>query len=286
MTRTSWRLVFLTVCVVAAIAGQARCAEDFSKVYGKANKAVALIDFEDRAREVGSGVVVGITESGSALVLTAQHVVEHYEEVLVYFAGFVESYDGTVHDRFFDDTQDLAVVVVDDPPPGLDVISFRESAGKKGERIGTIGHPLGELYTWSDGNITNIHGKYITHDARLEVGHSGGPVLDGCCRMLGMNVELREPPEEGLGQEEVEGVAVALGASSIVSVMDGWFTDIRFREKWQVKKYCSFWQRFYKDPVFLVAEGLVIGGAVYMLRPEPDGKDDMFGAPPPPPPSW
>jgi S1-C subfamily serine protease len=275
----------VAVCFVFTFTGQAHCAEDFSKVYGKADEAVVLIDFEDGGREVGSGVIVGITESGSALILTAYHVVEGYERVLIYFTGAIEPYDGTVHDVFLDETQDLAVVTVQHPPPGLDVIRFRESAGKKGERIGTIGHPMGEFYTWSDGNITNIHGKYVTHNARLEPGHSGGPVLDKCCRMLGMNVEVIVLPEEGFEHGDEEGAGIALGASSIVSVMEGWFADIRFKEKWQVKKYCSFWQRLYKDPVFVVVEGLVAGGIAYVVIPKPNGEDKIFGEPPQPPPT-
>jgi S1-C subfamily serine protease len=262
-----------------------RGAGDFSKAYEKVNRAVVLIDFQDGAREVGSGVVVGITPRGSAVILTADHVVTGYDQVLVYFAGSIEPSSGRVHERFFDQMQDLAVVVVEHAPSDVDVISFRESVGKKGESIGTVGHPLGELYTWSGGNITNIHGKYVTHDARLARGSSGGPLLDGCGRMLGLNVHVVEVPEEddlGLTQDTVEGSSVALGAATIISSLEGWLGEMDFREHWRVKKYCSFWHRLYQDRLFNAAEVVIAGAVAYLFWPDDDGVKE-FGEPPPPP---
>lgn len=280
-------VILILLAVIVLGTGSAYGEKDFADVYGKANKAVVLIESEDGARE-GSGVIVGTTPSGTALILTAHHVVNGYGKVIVSFSGVIETYDGTVSVKFFDDTQDLAIVSVDDPPPDLETINFRKSAGKKGESIGTIGHPLGEAFTWSSGSITNLHGKYITHDAKLERGSSGGPLLDGCARMLGMNVHLIELPDEitGIDQDTLDVGGVALASNSIISIMDGWFSDTRFDKKWGVKKYCSFWQRLYKDPLFLIPEiGAAVYGIIALVTGDDvkEGEEKTFGTPPLPP---
>jgi S1-C subfamily serine protease len=282
--------VSILLCVFVFAAGTVSVygQEDYSDVYGKANKSVVLIDFEDGAREVGSGVIIGITRGGSALILTAHHVVNGYEEVIVSFSGIIEPYAGIVSDTFYDDAEDLAIVIVREPPQDMKVINFKKASAKKGESVGTIGHPLGEAFTWSGGSITNMHGKYLIHNAYLERGSSGGPLLDGCSRMLGMNVQLIQFPDEEkeLYQDTLEGGSVALAASSIVSIMEGWFSDTRFEEKWGVKKYCSFWERLYKDPVFLVVElGTIVGGIIWQVKKNngDDGEVKIFGEPPPPP---
>lgn len=276
-------------CILAVLAGVAVAEEDFSRVYKDARMAIVLIDFADQGREVGSGVVVGITESGSALILTANHVVDGYDQVIVYFAGGVEDpRDGIVSEDLYTETEDLAIVVVQDPPEGIDVIRLRESPAKKGERVGAIGHPLGNPFTWSNGSVTNVYGKEVFHDARIERGSSGGPLLDDCSRMLGLNVELIRGGEvDSIPEADLtNGSSVAMGATTIASILDGWFADTRFKRKWGYKKYCSFWQRLYKQPAMLAFEAVLIAGGVYSLWPDGgDGttSDPTFDNPPGPP---
>lgn len=269
---------------VLAVAGATRAAgdEDLSGTYDRVNEAVVLIDFEDATRQVGSGVIVGITEGGDALVLTADHVVEGYDEVRVRFAGDAgPARPATVSQDWYSDL-DLAVVVVPDVPPGVKVIRFRQSAGEKGERVGAIGHPQDETFTWSEGTISNVRGNYVFHDARLERGSSGGPLLDGCGRLLGLNVQLRVGEDDTpAAQDEDPGTGIALAATSIASVLDGWLADTRLSKKWSFQKYCSWKQRLYKQPLVLVGEVGAVVGLIFLLKPPPP--DDVFGAPPDPP---
>jgi S1-C subfamily serine protease len=290
MTTVARLHLIILVLLVAGGGKIATAQEDFSKVYEKANKAVVLIGFEDGAREVGSGVVVGVTENGAALVLTANHVVEGYETVTVSFAGDIDQHrTGVVSGTLFSEAEDMAIVVVQNPPSGIEVIRLRESPGKKGESVGTIGHPLGEAFTWSNGSISNVHGKHIVHDARLQRGSSGGPLLDGCSRLLGMNIQIIDTTtdSDSLPPTDMpEGTSIALAATSVASVLDGWFADTRFEEKWTYKKYCSFWERLYKQPVVLVGEAAVIAGSIYWLVTSGDDgtdPDPLFDEPPNPP---
>lgn len=273
-------------CITIEAYGQ----EDFSNVYGKVNNSVVLIEFADQAREVGSGVVIGVTSRGLAIILTANHVVKGYERVIVSFSGIIDQqYPGRIHQDFIDDADDLALVYVQNAPSSLELISFRPSEAKKGERVGTIGHPQDEVYTWTDGAINNIFGKYIRHSAELQVGSSGGPLLDACGRMLGMNVQVIVPPEPQTEdelpavQDSLEvGSSVTLAAKSVLSVIEGWFSAIEHKEKWKLKKYCSFRSRLIQDPklVALWVGGLVGGITLWVTR---NGNGAAtFGGPPGP----
>jgi len=267
--------------------------DDLSGVFSKVDDAVVVIDYEDKARMVGSGVIIGITKEGSALILTADHVVSGYKKVLVSFAGEVEkTYSGTVKEYNIPEIYDIAFVAVQDPPQNLQLIKFRKSVAERSELVGTIGHPLGGKYTWSQGDVSNIIGDMIQHTAVLDVGSSGGPLLDGCGRMLGMNVKvLIKQTYEVTGEDGnttlrdtlAAGESITLSSGSIISVMEGLFDNVKFKKKWKTKKYCSFGERMYKDPVFLVLEAAIIGGIVYAIfKPEPE-EDQAFGAPPGPP---
>jgi len=222
--------------------------------------------------------------------------VRDYGSVKVSFAGVPErDYDGEVSESLISDRDDLALVTVSNPPADIKMISVRESFAEKGEGIGAIGHPKSEAFTWTQGTISNIFGKYIIHTAELNIGSSGGPLLDACGRMLGMNVELREmPPPEAdtlILEDTLEvGGSVTLSSSSIVSVMDGWLGETALEEKWEFKRFCSIWDRLCppcQDPLFIAGEVAIIGGIIYWLTrmDEPLVTLPVFGTPPSPPPS-
>ena len=269
--------LFFAIISLVIIVHPLYSQNELSEVYSEANKTVAVISFEDKNKIVGSGVIVGTTGEGSAIILTAGHVVHGYQEVNVSFSGVLEdNYIGKVKEFDIPDTNDIGIIVVEDPPQNLEIIKFREPIAFKGETVGTIGHPLGETYTWSEGTISNISGDLIFHTAKLNEGSSGGPLLDECGRMLGMNVQRQEAEPE-------EGTSISLASASIISIMNGIFSETQFEKKWEYKKYCSFWERLYKNPFYIAGEAAALGGIVYLIfrsRPEPD---PTFGLPPAPP---
>lgn len=271
---------------------------DLSEVYGEVNKSIVIIKVTDENREVGSGEIIGITMQGSAIILTARHVVaknkeEVYDTVTVTFSGVQNNYTGIVSDEKIPPIYDMALVIVSNPPKDVEIINFREETAFKGENVGTIGHPQGETYTWSQGVISNIYGDYIRHTAELNIGSSGGPLLDDCGRMLGMNVQIVTPQKvEEVGDTETEvlqdtletGTSITLSSGTIISVMNGLFKDTSFEEKWEYKKYCSFWEKLYKNPFYLIGEAAVIGTVIYLVIPKPTPTPEpTFGSPPNPP---
>jgi S1-C subfamily serine protease len=269
-------IFFLALCFKSAFS-----QEDLSGVYGEVNKSVVIIKVADENREPGSGVIIGITLGGSAIILTARHVIQDYQEAAVSFSGVIENSSGKVEDYTISENYDIAFVSVPNPPKDLEVINFRESVASKGDNIGAIGHPEGYKYTWSEGSIANIFGDYIYHTAELKKGSSGGPLLDECGRMIGMNVKIRT---DSAAQDTVEkGKGLALSSASIISVMNGLFSETKFEEKWEYKKYCSFWEKLYKDPFYIGGEVVGLAGIILLLTRSKPVPEPTFGLPPNPP---
>ena len=100
-----------------------------------------------------------------------------------------------------DKTADLALLKIVKPPPGLTAVKLGElSSIQVAEDIHIIGHPHGNLWSYSTGVISQIRDQYgwkytdgSEHLARvlqmqtaINPGNSGGPVLDNNANMLGL----------------------------------------------------------------------------------------------------
>lgn len=269
--------------------------KDWSKIYDKAKNSVVLIDYPNNnsIREVGSGVVVGIEENGDAYVLTAFHVLKKDETkesmdpnslldtVHIYYYRDQTNYDiGLVENARWSATDDIGLVKIINPSRKLEPINFSKKTPKEGMLVGAIGHPEGEGFTWSDGSVNKIQGKYITHTINYMIGHSGGPLLNRSAQMIGLNVHVvykAETESEASGQLE-SGENVTLASGTITAQLENWLNRDSLKEKWKEKRYGSFWM----SPGFYIPATTVAGTAIYGLL-TPSTTPDPFGGPPEPP---
>jgi len=151
-----------------------------------AGKAVVMVDA--RHRLPASGVTYA-----ADYVLTADHVVEREEDILVTFANGTEI-QAKLAGR--DPGSDLAVLKLSRPAPAV-----AEAAGKPA-RIGqmalALGRPSSEGLQASLGVISAIGGpvrtgrggmleRYIRTDAISYPGFSGGPLVDAAGAVIGIN---------------------------------------------------------------------------------------------------
>ena len=175
--------------------------------------------------EYGAGVVVG-----RGLILTAYHVLGEQSEY------YVTTYERKVYQAWVkaaDPRSDLAVLAIDaaELPP----IRFGDAAGvKKGQIVVTLGNPHaiardGQVSAgWgivsnlarklppvpgepvSTGKPTLHHfGTLIQTDARLNLGASGGPLLNLKGEMIGLSVALATT----VGYETAAGYAIPVDAT-------------------------------------------------------------------------
>ncbi len=151
---------------------------------------------------LGTGVII----DPAGYVLTNWHVVEGYDRGIVFLKPTVGTEPGE-NDSYgvrlvaLDETADLALLKIIKPPSGLTAVKFGElSSIQVAEDIHIIGHPHGNLWSYSTGVISQIRDQYdwkytdgSKHLARvlqmqtaINPGNSGGPVLDNNSNMLGL----------------------------------------------------------------------------------------------------
>ncbi|MET0515316.1 MAG: SUMF1/EgtB/PvdO family nonheme iron enzyme [Nitrospiraceae bacterium] len=133
--------------------------------------------------KVGTGFIVRL-EKDVAFVVTAAHVVSGDEQPKVQFFAQPDVHiQATVkHSEGRDEVTGLALLVVrgrDNLPSGLTALTLASALRLSGnEEIIVIGHPRG-AGDWAilKGGIASRQGRYVTVDANIDEGNSGGPII-------------------------------------------------------------------------------------------------------------
>jgi formylglycine-generating enzyme required for sulfatase activity len=134
-------------------------------------------------QKVGTGFIVQL-EKDLVYIVTAAHVVEGDSQPKVqFFTQEDVSVQATVrHSEGDDEVTGLALLVVrgkDNLPSGLTVLTLASASRLSGnEEIVVIGHPRG-AGDWAilKGGIASRQGRYMTIDANIDEGNSGGPII-------------------------------------------------------------------------------------------------------------
>lgn len=180
-----------TVAVSAGPAPEADGTLSLQDIYVKCIPSVVSITTQSRG---GSATGTGVIASQDGYIVTNYHVIEGGESYTVQLtddrilsAGLVGS----------DPTSDLAVLHID--ADGLTSAEFGDSdVLRVGDSVVAIGDPLGVEYrgTMTNGIVSainrnvNVNGRamnLIQTNAALNSGNSGGPLINSCGQVIGIN---------------------------------------------------------------------------------------------------
>ena len=130
----------------------------------------------------------GFYLKASNLVVTNNHVVEGNKEVTIEGVGLPRQISRVLYN---DVKFDLAFLEIASSPTMADV-KLSSVPTAEGHLVTAIGHPFGLKYSFTQGIISNprhIHNNidYIQHDAALNPGNSGGPLINNEGEILGIN---------------------------------------------------------------------------------------------------
>ena len=159
---------------------------------------------EERKQEgLGSGVIV----SADGYILTNNHVVEGADELKVSLADdreFVAKVIGT------DPKTDIAVVKID--AANLPTVALADSDKiRVGDVVFAVGNPLGVGQTVTMGIVSaknrNVeilkeaggYEDFIQTDAAINMGNSGGALIDAKGRLIGVNSAILSPSRGSIG---------------------------------------------------------------------------------------
>lgn len=196
-----------------------------SEMVGEALPSVVLV-VADRGAGTGYGAGSILTESG--LVVTNLHVVEGADRLRVMFHdpdrtsyspldGGLSRYlfeyeDDLVGARLVrgEPTLDLAVIKPRSSPEHAEVLPLRETAVDAGDAVYALGHPKESVWSFTAGVVSARHQGVIQHDAAVNQGNSGGPLVDAWGRMVGVNTMKLFGDAEGMAFARPVAYATAL----------------------------------------------------------------------------
>ncbi|MBK8465052.1 MAG: trypsin-like peptidase domain-containing protein [Chloracidobacterium sp.] len=159
---------------------------------------------EQEGKGNGSGSVIDTNGN----IVTNYHVIEGAQKLTVSFGGD-KTYPASVVGG--DPDTDLAVIKLDNPPPGLTVVPLGDSDKLTvGQKVLAIGNPFGLDRTLTTGVISGLQRPIrarngrpidaaIQTDASINPGNSGGPLLDKYGRMIGINSQILSPAGGSVG---------------------------------------------------------------------------------------
>ena len=174
-------------------------AQDFSKLYEKVNPAVVTIKTTETVVSDGNigesgGLGTGVIIDKEGLIITAAHVVESAERIVI------KTYDGQ---GFFAEvvssiaSADIALLKMQHIPKNISVATLGESDSVKiGEQIMVIGTPYGLEHSLSIGHISGrqnrgiilagVQMEFLQTDAAINQGNSGGPIFNTKGEVIGI----------------------------------------------------------------------------------------------------
>ena len=213
------QIILFFLCSAIAI------AKDFDpkKIYTESSKAVVVIAAFEKGQQVmskGTGSII----SGDGLVLTNAHVVINKKEERPFSNLRVFLKPDKITGNLKKDTSRKykAEIIQFSEELDLALLKIRSTPRKKmpptlkfsdsdhvsiGDPVVAIGHPeQGGLWTLTTGTISshrmdygNITGKNVFQtEASLNRGNSGGPLIDGFGRIIGINSMISRRAEDGL----------------------------------------------------------------------------------------
>lgn len=170
-----------------------------------------------RVQSLGSGFII-YSDNQKAYIVTNYHVIADAKKITIFLQDKTEL-DATVH--AFDDRTDLAILVVNTESlpankRSLPILEWSDTVSKVGDWVLALGNPFG-LYDSMTLGIISSKGRnilagqtrsgaradyvddFIQHDASINMGNSGGPLLNLDGKVIGINTMIYSPSGGNVG---------------------------------------------------------------------------------------
>lgn len=207
-----WWLMLLLSCVHGQQAALPRSTEQL--VQAALPSVVLLVgQRSDGKTSFGSGIIV----SRDGQVLTCLHLVRGMTHLrAMRFEPGLVSYtpmDGGLNRFLFenrsrlvdvsvdriDEANDLALVRLDAETASVPLLPLADDLPRRGEAVLALGHPQGTVWSFTSGVVSALHNGAIQHDAALNPGSSGGPLVNQRGELVGVSSAKVFGDTDGVG---------------------------------------------------------------------------------------
>ncbi len=232
------------VCALALIMGNTAptVAQSVSDVFKRVNRSVVVVYTSERTLASGApgqfvdvgGIGSGVLVSNNGEVLTAAHVVQSAERVMVQFPTG-ERIEAQVLGSV--PSADLALLRLEHRPIGILPVAVGNSDSVEvGDQVLVIGAPLGVSHTLTVGHVSArrhlnhtmgalFQAELLQTDAAINQGNSGGPMFNMAGEVVGIvsHIISQSGGSEGLGFVVTSNMArdLLLEGTSVWSGIDG-----------------------------------------------------------------
>jgi S1-C subfamily serine protease len=203
---------------MSPVARSATSTQDLAQVFSQVSNAIVVVRTTERSVLRGSqgrqvsieGLGSGVLVSADGKVVTAAHVVQTADHVVVEFADH-----GSVEAEVIasEPAADVALLQLKRVPDGVKPVKLGDSDKVQiGEQVFVIGAPLGMSHTLTVGHLSarrkpnaTISGmfsaEYFQTDAAINQGNSGGPMFNLNGEVIGIVSHIRSQGggSDGLG---------------------------------------------------------------------------------------
>jgi S1-C subfamily serine protease len=163
------------------------------KIYRDGRAFTVLIQYNSiEGHTAGSGILIDRTH-----VLTCAHMVDKEAAIDQTFMVYVWPLGQVIkaHPDAMNSKQDIAMLVLEDSAP-VTTAPYFESHIEPGDAVTIIGNALGAMeWLVERGVISGYHEGFITADASIQHGDSGGPWLNDNGDVVGMSDWIFQPKD-------------------------------------------------------------------------------------------
>lgn len=130
-------------------------------------------------------------------IITNEHVVRDNKAVIIYGKNFKKQLADVI---FLDQKHDLAFLKMPNASKTQEVRLGAKDQLNEGDKVVAIGHPYGLKYTATQGIVSNTYHlvddiTFVQHDAALNPGNSGGPLINEKGEIVGINTFILKDGE-------------------------------------------------------------------------------------------